>query len=224
MSSVHALKTWPAPFEAMRVGRKTFEYRLNDRDFQVGDCLVLQEYNPETDSLTRECLSVRVVYIAAGGQFGIPPKYCVMSVEPWEKATQMPSADPPDFADTLAELASMTDRDRRNLDGWRAVLQAAWEGGFKVGRREASPTEMNAAWDRGYSAGVQAPSTPSSGVAVAEEMQRRAATICGLRGSEADRPAPKGSQRDEIGEALLRAWCEGLASRPSTPFTRKEGP
>lgn len=84
MSRVHALKTWPGPFEAMRVGRKTFEYRQNDRDFQVGDCLVLQEYNPETDSLTRECLSMRVLYVLAGGQFGVPPKYCVMSVEPWD--------------------------------------------------------------------------------------------------------------------------------------------
>ena len=56
-------------------------------------------------------------------------------------------------------------------------------------------------------------SGPMPSLAPAEEMQRRAAAICGLRGSEADRPAPKGSQRDEIGEALLRAWCEGLASR-----------
>ncbi len=88
MSKIHALKTWPEPFEAVRAGRKTFEYRLNDRDFQVGDCLVLQEYNPEYDSLTRECVSMRVVYIAAGGKFGIPPKYCVMSVEPWDLPTK----------------------------------------------------------------------------------------------------------------------------------------
>lgn len=83
MSKIHVLKAWPAPFEAMRAGRKTFEYRQNDRDFQVGDCLVLQEYNPETDSLTREALSVRVIYLLAGGQFGVPKGYCVMSVEPW---------------------------------------------------------------------------------------------------------------------------------------------
>lgn len=82
MSQTHVLKCWPAPWEAMRVGRKTFEYRLNDRDYQVGDVLVLQEYNPELDSLTREVLLMRVVYVLAGGQFGIPEKYCVMSVEP----------------------------------------------------------------------------------------------------------------------------------------------
>jgi hypothetical protein len=82
MSQTHVLKCWPAPWEAMRVGRKTFEYRLNDRGYQVGDVLVLQEYNPELDSLTNEVLLMRVVYVLEGGQFGVPPKYCVMSVEP----------------------------------------------------------------------------------------------------------------------------------------------
>lgn len=82
MSKTHVLKCWPAPWEAMRVGRKTFEYRFNDRGYQVGDVLVLQEYNPEFDSVSGECLLMRVVYLLQGGQFGVPEKYCVMSVEP----------------------------------------------------------------------------------------------------------------------------------------------
>jgi len=94
VSKIHVLKTWPEPFEAMRAGLKTFEYRQHDRDFAVGDCLVLQEYNPETDSLTREAISMRVVYLLAGGKFGIPKNYCVMSVEPWPspvEAREVPS-------------------------------------------------------------------------------------------------------------------------------------
>lgn len=82
MSKTHVLKCWPAPWEAMRVGRKTFEYRLNDRGYQVGDVLVLQEYSPELDSVSGECLLMRVVYLLEGGKFGVPEKYCVMSVEP----------------------------------------------------------------------------------------------------------------------------------------------
>lgn len=94
MSRIHVLKTWPAPFEAMRAGRKTFEYRLNDRGFEVGDRLVLQEYNPEFDNLTGEALTRRVVYVLDGGKFGVPPKYCVLGVEP-EEAGLMPGAASP---------------------------------------------------------------------------------------------------------------------------------
>lgn len=100
---IHVLKTWPAPFEALRAERKTFEFRLNDRDFQVGDCLVLQEYNPETDNVTGEAVTRRVVYLLDGGKFGVPPKYCVMSVEPWERASASASV-----TGTLREVGEMT--------------------------------------------------------------------------------------------------------------------
>lgn len=39
----HYLKTLSKFFEAVLDGTKTAELRLNDRDFQVGDKLVLQE-------------------------------------------------------------------------------------------------------------------------------------------------------------------------------------
>lgn len=44
----HKLKTWPVFFEMVRIGRKRFEVRWNDRDFKVGDLLVLQEFDPTT--------------------------------------------------------------------------------------------------------------------------------------------------------------------------------
>jgi hypothetical protein len=39
----HILKILPEYFEAVRSGKKTAEYRENDRDFQVGDVLILAE-------------------------------------------------------------------------------------------------------------------------------------------------------------------------------------
>ena len=42
----HHLKTWPAEFSAVISGQKKFELRRNDRDFQVGDVLVLKEFVP----------------------------------------------------------------------------------------------------------------------------------------------------------------------------------
>lgn len=42
----HELKTWPTYFEAILSGAKRFEVRKNDRDFAVGDVLVLREWDP----------------------------------------------------------------------------------------------------------------------------------------------------------------------------------
>ena len=43
MNAIHKLKTDPEVFKAVVEGRKTFEIRFNDRDFKVGDELVLLE-------------------------------------------------------------------------------------------------------------------------------------------------------------------------------------
>lgn len=44
----HELKTWPEYFQAIVENRKPFEYRLNDRNYQVGDVLFLREWVPPT--------------------------------------------------------------------------------------------------------------------------------------------------------------------------------
>lgn len=79
----HILKTWPNVFEAVKDGRKRFEWRRDDRGFEVGDVLVLQEYDPAR--LVQKAfppeLRVRVTYIARG-LFEIPHGFCVMSIEP----------------------------------------------------------------------------------------------------------------------------------------------
>lgn len=41
----HKLKILPEYFEAVIKGLKTFEIRKNDRDYKVGDKIVLREYN-----------------------------------------------------------------------------------------------------------------------------------------------------------------------------------
>lgn len=43
----HELKIWPKYYCRVRSGEKTFEVRDNDRDFQRGDIVVLNEYDPE---------------------------------------------------------------------------------------------------------------------------------------------------------------------------------
>lgn len=45
----HKLKIWPEYFKAVKDGRKTFEVRVNDREFQFGDAVVLEEWDPDRD-------------------------------------------------------------------------------------------------------------------------------------------------------------------------------
>jgi len=78
----HELKCWPSPFRAMRSGRKTFEYRLNDRGFRLADTLLLKEWDPEKREYTGEEDVYVVTYILSGPKFGIPEGYSVMSVRP----------------------------------------------------------------------------------------------------------------------------------------------
>lgn len=82
---VHKLKTWPLPFAAVCSGRKTHEVRVNDRCFEVGDGILLEEFNPDTQRYTGATCLVAITYISKGGTFGLPENLCVMSIhlEEW---------------------------------------------------------------------------------------------------------------------------------------------
>lgn len=80
----HELKTWPLEFAAVVDGRKRFEFRLDDRQFELGDRLVLCRFNPVAGRYSGEQFVVRVTYIVRG-QFGVPDGYVVMGIEPWEQ-------------------------------------------------------------------------------------------------------------------------------------------
>jgi glyoxylate utilization-related uncharacterized protein len=62
-STIHELKLWPEHFSHVLDGSKSFEYRLNDRNYKVGDILFLQEYRPDTNSYTGRSLRKTVSYI-----------------------------------------------------------------------------------------------------------------------------------------------------------------
>ncbi|EKE9396612.1 DUF3850 domain-containing protein, partial [Listeria monocytogenes] len=47
MSKTHELKILSEYFWDIAEGRKTFEIRKNDRNFQVGDYLILKEFKEE---------------------------------------------------------------------------------------------------------------------------------------------------------------------------------
>lgn len=83
LGRVHELKCHKAAFEAMLTGAKPFEFRKDDRGFEVGDILVIKEWEQSTaPSWTgftgRETLR-EVTYILRGN-FGMPAGYVCMGV------------------------------------------------------------------------------------------------------------------------------------------------
>lgn len=78
--AIHHLKTWPEYYGEVHRLNKRFEVRKNDRDFKVGDTLILEEWNPQTESYTGREFECKVTYILHGGQFGIESGYVVMSL------------------------------------------------------------------------------------------------------------------------------------------------
>src|SRR4051812_13456211 len=72
----HDLKIWSRHFEAVLSGKKKAEYRVNDRDFKIGDTLCLREViEPECEYTGRK-IYVTVTHIIPNGEMAI------LSIEP----------------------------------------------------------------------------------------------------------------------------------------------
>lgn len=86
----HRLKTWETSFLAVRSGEKRAEFRLNDRDFAVGDELILERFNPGYGSYVDingrmppvapvDRVRVCVTHVVQGAH-GIPANFCMLSI------------------------------------------------------------------------------------------------------------------------------------------------
>jgi len=81
METEHELKLEQTYFSRVASGQKTFEIRKNDRDFQVGDILILREFNSAEgwpDHGSYAVLRAKVVYLTDYMQ---QPGYVVMGIE-----------------------------------------------------------------------------------------------------------------------------------------------
>ena len=56
-------KIWPEYFQKILDGDKKYELRLNDFDCQIGDILVLKEWNPETKEYTGRELEKEITFV-----------------------------------------------------------------------------------------------------------------------------------------------------------------
>lgn len=84
--TIHRLKAHPEPFDAVLAGRKTFEWRRDDRDppFAVDDHLELAEWDPGADhgagAYTGRELTAAVSYVLRGA-FGVSPGFAVLALK-----------------------------------------------------------------------------------------------------------------------------------------------
>lgn len=78
---IHALKVDKKYFGDIACGRKTFEIRKNDRNYQEMDLLALNEYDAETKQYTGYSCLVYVDYILTDAPY-VPDGYVAMSIKP----------------------------------------------------------------------------------------------------------------------------------------------
>ena len=80
---IHKLKTWPQFFDAVACGVKGFELRKDDRGFEVGDVLLLQEFDPykgEGGYSGREVSRLVLYKLDAASFSGIEKGYCILGL------------------------------------------------------------------------------------------------------------------------------------------------
>lgn len=80
----HYLKISPYYINEVIEGNKTFEVRKNDRNFQVGDVIILQEYH-NSKYLERK-ISAKITYILDRFE-GVPSGYVVLGIKILENSS-----------------------------------------------------------------------------------------------------------------------------------------
>jgi len=81
----HHLKCWPDYYTAVADGTKTFECCKNDRDYKVGDVLVIAEYNPgqmPQEGAYTGNVSVRLVTFILSQFEGVTEGFIIMGMVP----------------------------------------------------------------------------------------------------------------------------------------------
>ena len=79
-SRIHYLKTLPEFYQPHVERKKTFEIRLNDRDFKVGDYLVLEEWDGKKYTGRENTSEVTYILKADGSFFSFLDDYVIMGI------------------------------------------------------------------------------------------------------------------------------------------------
>jgi ASC-1-like (ASCH) protein len=76
----HKLKTINPYYHDVLSGKKTFEVRRNDREYSIGDIIVLQEYDADTGKYSGRELSAWITYILDDERY-VREGYIIIGIE-----------------------------------------------------------------------------------------------------------------------------------------------
>ena len=83
----YAVKSWSPFFQAIKAGTKTHDLRDKiDRNYQVGDILTLEEFEPFTGVYTGDSVDVEITYITSNNtpcaysSAVLDKDYCILSL------------------------------------------------------------------------------------------------------------------------------------------------
>ena len=83
----HVLKCWPKFFGAINDGEKRHDLRrAGERDFRVGDLMLLREFSPEAEAYTNRDCMVRITYITSAvepcalSEQALHEDFCILSI------------------------------------------------------------------------------------------------------------------------------------------------
>lgn len=81
---VHDIKCDTGPFWLMYRGKKPFDIRQNDRNYQIGDILIIREHDRETGNYIGPYIVALVLSTLVG--YGIEDGYIAMGLDVLRKA------------------------------------------------------------------------------------------------------------------------------------------
>lgn len=86
---IHRVKSWVHLFQAFVRGEKMHDLRILDRDYQVGDILVLCEYDKQQEEYTGREAEAEITYITSAkhvacafSPFALKDKFGILSIKP----------------------------------------------------------------------------------------------------------------------------------------------
>lgn len=76
---VHELKILPGYFDAVKSGAKRFELRENDRNYKVGDAVIMREWNGD---YTGNEITATITYVLKDcPSYGLMNGYCILGIK-----------------------------------------------------------------------------------------------------------------------------------------------